>query len=238
MKRLFLVPVLGLATLAAATPARAQSAGWIGSARPAYADGDRQSYYDSRRAAYDNGYREGVKQGEKDGRKNQVFRYEDERAFQRADSGYHREFGDIERYRQSFRSGYTNGYSEGYQRYGIARGGYSNGRPLPGPYYPNSRGNQYPQSYPDSRGYGYPSYPGTNRGYGDIAFQNGLNDGHEKGAEDARKNRSFDPLRHDWYRSGDRHYNGNYGSRQQYKDAYRSGFQQGYDRGYRERQYR
>src|SRR4051794_24983679 len=127
MKRLFLVPVLGLATLAAAAPARAQSAGWLGGTRPSYADGDRQSYYDSRRAAYDNGYREGVKQGEKDGRKNQVFRYEDEKTYQRADNGYHREFGDLERYRQSFRSGYSTGYSEGYQRYGVATGGYPNG---------------------------------------------------------------------------------------------------------------
>ena len=95
MKRLFLVPVLGLATLAAAAPARAQSAGWLGSTRPAYADGERQAYNDARRAAYDNGYREGLKEGEKEGRKNERFRYEDEKTFQRADKGYHREFGDL-----------------------------------------------------------------------------------------------------------------------------------------------
>lgn len=242
MKRLFLVPVLGLATLAVSAPVRADSTGWLGSARPSYDDGDRQSYNDARRSAYDNGYREGLKEGEKDGRKNEVFRYEDERTFQRADKGYHREFGDVERYRQSFRTGYAAGYSEGYQRYGrydsrggYGNGGYGNGRALPrrgpdGPYYPDSG------SYP--RGTQYPQYPGAGRSYNSAAFQNGVNDGYEKGVEDARKNRSFDPLRHEWYRSGDRHYDGRDGSREQYKDVYRRGFQEGYDQGYRGGRYR
>lgn len=227
MKRLFLVPVLGLATLAASAPAWAQSSGWLVSARPSYAEGEQQSYNDARRTAYDNGYREGLKEGERDGRRNEVFQYQDERTFQRADKGYHREFGDAERYRQSFRSGYTAGYSESYPRYG-------NRRPIQrrdsgGPVYPDSRSNPgFPQQYPG----------GSRGGYTNAAFQNGVNDGLEKGAEDARKNRSFDPLRHDWYRSGDRHYEGRFGPREQYKDSYRRGFQDGYDRGYRGGRYR
>ena len=75
---------------------------------------------------------------------------------------------------------------------------------------PNNRGTVYP-SYPSSSG----SY-GRYGGYSDAAIQNGVNDGYEKGLEDARKNRSFDPLRHDWYRSGDRHYDSRYGSRSVY----------------------
>ena len=71
-----------------------------------------------------------------------------------------------------------------------------------------------------------------------MAFDNGARDGYEKGLEDLRKNRSFDPRRHSWYRSGDRHYEGRYGSREQYKDVYRQGFQQGYERGYQEGRYR
>ena len=248
MKRLFLVPVLGLATLAVSAPVRADPTGWLGRiSRPSYDGGERQSYNDARRAAYDNGYREGLKEGEKDGRKNEVFRYEDERTFQRADKGYHREFGDVERYRQLFRTGYTAGYSEGYQRYGRydsrgtydSRGGYGNGgrygdgRAVP------RRGAGVPPYYPDSRSYpDRQPYPGGGRGYNDAAFQNGANDGYEKGVEDARKNRSFDPLRHEWYRSGDRHYDRRDGSREQYKDVYRRGFQEGYDRGYREGRYR
>ncbi len=239
MKRLVLVSVLGFATLAAAVPARAESAGWLGGRRPSYSHGDRQAYNDARRAAYDNGYREGIKEGKKEGRKNEEFRYEDERTFQRADKGYHREFGDLERYRQSFRNGYAAGYSESYQRHGAvydSRGGYGNrsGRPFP------RRDDDGPSYYPDSRS--YPGYPrgsnGDYRGYGDLAFQNGTTDGYEKGVEDASRNRSFDPLRHEWYRSGDRHYDSRAGSRQEYKDVYRRGFQDGYDRGFREGRYR
>ena len=44
------------------------------------------------------------------------FNYQDERAFQRADRGYHRSFGDRERCRQIFRDGYAAGYSEAFGR--------------------------------------------------------------------------------------------------------------------------
>lgn len=225
MKRVFLAPVLALAALTITADATAQPAGWIDNNRGAYAR-DRQSYYDSRRAAHDNGFREGASQGEKDGRKRDRFAYQDEKTFQRADKGYHREFGDLERYRQSFRSGYAAGYSEGYQRV-APRGGYGdygNGRDdRRGPY--NQRGGTYPGG-----SYGNPAQV-------NIAVQIGLDDGYEKGVEDARKNRSFDPLRHAWYRAGDRRYEGRFGSREQYKDLYRQGFKEGYERGYRERRY-
>ena len=97
-------------------------------------------------------------------------------------------------------------------------------------------GYPYPSNRPD-----YPSYPGTSGGYGgynNAAFQNGVNDGYEKGRDDARRNRSFDPLRQEWYRSGDRHYDSRYGSRDQYKDVYRQGFRDGYERGFNEWRYR
>jgi flagellar biosynthesis/type III secretory pathway protein FliH len=248
MKRLWLVPVLSVAALALTAPVQAQTRGWLGDER-AYSAPAQQSFYDSGRVAYDNGFREGLKQGEKDGRKNDQFRYQDEKTFQRGDKGYHREYGSLDRYRQSFRTGYSAGYSEGYQRYapsytyGNGNGRYGNGRAVPrrdagGVYgYPNG----YPSGYPTNRGTVYPSYPGTYGGYGgyyDAAVQNGSNDGYEKGLEDARKNRSFDPLRHDWYRSGDRHYENRYGSKEQYKDLYRQGFRNGYERGFQDGRYR
>ena len=227
MKRFFLVPVLGVAVLGLGRSATAQSS-WPDLNRAQYAE--RQSYYDSRRAAYDTGFREGAKQGEKDGRQGSVFAYQDERAFQRADKGYNRQYGDIDRYRQSFRSGYVAGYSDSYQRYARnASGRYgSNGR--------YDDGRVYPQQgrYPDVR----PGNPGQYGGYSNQGFDNGVRDGVEKGAEDARKNRSFDVLRHKWYREGDRNYEGRYGSREQYKDVYRAGFTQGYERGYRDARYR
>jgi flagellar biosynthesis/type III secretory pathway protein FliH len=224
MKRVFLVPVLGLSAMLVSGSARAQSGGWLGNDRPAYAYGERQSYYDAGRAAYDNGYREGLKLGEKDGRRNSRAYYQDERTFQRADKGYHREYGPLERYRQSFRSGFASGYNDGYQRY--ASYGYGNGRQRGVPAYPSVRPG-YPQQYPGRIG-----------GYNSAAVQNGSNDGYEKGQEDARKNRSFDPRRHEWYREGDRHYDSRFGPREQYKDVYRQAFQEGYDRGYREGRYR
>jgi hypothetical protein len=239
MKRFLSLSTVALAALVFSTPAHAQTHGWLDNG-PAYAAPDRQSYYDSRRVAYDNGFREGVKQGEKDARQNRPFAYQDERTFQRADKGYHREFGTLDRYRQTFRTGYAAGYSDGYERYapsyGYGNGRYGQGRAVPrrdnGVWGGTAGYPQYPQ---------YPQYPGSYGRYGsirDVARQNGFNDGLEKGSEDARKNRSFDPLRHDWYRSGDRHYERSYGSRDEYKDFYRDGFKSGYERGYREGWYR
>lgn len=244
MRRVLLIPALGVAALALTAPVQAQSRGWLNDGR-AYAPPAQQSYYDSGRIAYNNGFTEGLKQGEKDGRKREQFRYQDDKTFQRADKGYHSEFGSMDRYRQSFRTGYSAGYSEGYQRYAPAygsTGGY--GRAVPrrdvGGGYPNG-GYGYPNSYPATPGTVYPSYPGTygaGGGYYNPAIQNGVNDGYEKGLEDARKNRSFDPLRHDWYRSGDRHYESQFGPREQDKDLYRQGFRDGYGRGFSEGRYR
>ncbi len=225
MKRLFVIPALAVAALALCVPARAQSAGWPDADRLGYAQ---RSYNDAQRAAYDNGFREGLKQGDNDGRRNNVFAFQDERTFQRADKGYHRELGPLERYRTSFRSGYSAGYSDGYQRYTRSYG--YNGGPDSRR---DSRGLGYPNTYPR-----YPQQSPGYRGYGSPALQNGASDGFDKGVEDARKNRSYDPRRHSWYRSGDRHYEGRYGSRELYKDVYRDGFTDGYDRGYREGRYR
>jgi flagellar biosynthesis/type III secretory pathway protein FliH len=223
MKRIFLVPAFGIALLGLGSSAHAQSS-WGVNSRPQYEE--RQSYYDSRQAAYQNGFREGVKQGEKDGRKSDVFAYQDERTYQRADKGYSRSYGDVERYRQAFRSGYAAGYSDAYQRYAPAHG--NNGRYEDGRNIPRGDGRY------DTR-QGYPRQGG---GYYSPAFDNGVNDGYEKGAEDARKNRSYDVLRHEWYRSGDRHYESRDGSRDQYKNVYREGFKEGYARGFREGRYR
>jgi hypothetical protein len=194
-----------------------------------YAGAPSIPYYEARRRAYDQGYREGVKEGESDGRRGDRFAYQDEREFQRADRGYHRDFGDRERYRQTFRDGYIAGYSDGYSRY--SRSGRYPDRP--GPY--GGRGPYAQRGTWGSWGGGYGRAPG---GYYSPAFDNGARDGHEKGVEDARKNRSYDPLRHSWYRSGERHYEKEYGPREQYKDVYRQGFQRGYERGYRESRYR
>jgi hypothetical protein len=204
MKRYLLVPVLGALVLAVAAPASAQ---WGGR-------DSRQSYgysSDGRRVAYDRGFREGISEGENDGRRGDAFRYQDERDFRRADIGYNRSYGDLDRYRQNFRQGFADGYAQGYRRYAGRYG--NNGRYGSG-----------------DRGYGYPQ--GRNDRYL-TPFDIGARDGYEKGREDARDNDRFDPRRHKWYREGDHDYNSRYGSRDRYKDEYRRGFTQGYERGYR-----
>jgi flagellar biosynthesis/type III secretory pathway protein FliH len=227
MKRLLLASAFGMYGIVLAAPANAQLA-----ARPDwnYSDDVQQPYNESRRVAYDNGYREGVKEGERDSRSRNPFDFRDERTWQRGDKGYHRSFGDSWRYQQSFRSGFEAGYSEGYRRYGGNYGyggGYGGGygTRVPGGTYPNTRGN-----------YGY-DYPRGGYGYS-PAYSNGVNDGYQKGREDARDRDSFDPQRHKWYRSGDHDYRNEYGPRREYENLYRQGFQEGYARGYRELGYR
>ena len=221
-----LVAVAGSLLIAAPAAVQAQIPGayFPGKASPQRYSGEPQvSYYDARRTAYDQGYREGLRRGEADGRRGNRFNYHDAREFQRADKGYHRSFGDRERYRQVFRDGFASGYADGYSR----RSGNVRNNPRQGPYAQGGYGGRIGGPVAIGRG-----------GYYSPAVDNGARDGYEKGLEDARKNRSFDPVRHSWYRSGDRHYRSQYGERDQYKDLYRRGFQQGYERGYREGHYR
>jgi flagellar biosynthesis/type III secretory pathway protein FliH len=235
MKRFLIVPAFGLMVLGSAVPARAQLGGWPDLSRPSYRDEARQPYYESRRAAYDNGYREGLKEGEKDGRKRDPFNFRDEGAWRDGDKGFHRSYGDREGYRQTFRTGFEAGYNDAYRRfvpnYGYGNDRYGNGRavprrtPAPYPTYPNRTPGGY--GYPGDRGYGY------GRGYS-PAYEAGVRDGYEKGREDARDRDAFDPLRHSWYREADRDYRREYGSREQYRDEYRLAFREGYERGYRQ----
>ena len=245
MKRNLLVPAFGVMVLAASAPASAQL-GWPDLNRPTYTDDARQPYYESRRVAFDNGYREGLQEGEKDGRKRDPFDFQDEGDWRDGDKGYHRTYGDRGRYQQVFRTGFEAGYAEAYRRYapnygygndryGDDRYGndrYGNGRAIPRrrpvPTYPNRAPGGY-GGYPGDRGYGYGYNP---------AYSKGVQDGYEKGGEDARDRDAYNPRRHSWYRSADRDYRREYGSRQQYADAYRQAFLEGYDRGYREAGYR
>jgi hypothetical protein len=94
--------------------------------------------------------------------------------------------------------------------------------------YPNDRA--YGNAYPNTGVYGN----NTNRGGNNsVPYDNGYRDGLEKGREDAGDRDSYDPVRHGWYRSGDRGYNSRYGTRDSYKLTYRDGFEAGYDQAYR-----
>lgn len=69
--------------------------------------------------------------------------------------------------------------------------------------------------------------------YQSEMFNNGYNDGYEKGREDLGDRDSYDPVRHSRYRSADHGYNSRYGSKDDYKLVYRDGFEAGYGDGYR-----
>ncbi|MBI4265156.1 MAG: hypothetical protein HY657_12340 [Acidobacteria bacterium] len=94
-----------------------------------------------------------------------------------------------------------------------------------------------PRTSPDVRRYPAPvPFPDRfpSRRYSDVAFDNGYADGYEKGLDDGRDGRAYDPVRHRWYREGDRRYDSRYGSRAQYQNIYRDGFRRGYEAGYRD----
>ena len=95
---------------------------------------------------------------------------------------------------------------------------------------------QYRGPYPDRRGPRTidPRQAPRDGYFYDEASDRGFSDGYEKGLEDARDGDRYDPVRHKWYRSADRGYNGRYGVRERYKNLYRDGFRSGYDRGYRD----
>ena len=89
---------------------------------------------------------------------------------------------------------------------------------------------------PVSRRYPFeplPNSSGTYR-YSSIAFDNGYNDGVDKGREDGRDRDSFDPNRHSRYRSADHGYEKRYGSKEDYREVYRDGFRAGYNDTYRQ----
>ena len=147
MSRFLFAPVFGTLILATAAPAFAQW-GRSDDRRPSYGGAP---YVEARRAAYDNGFREGAREGEKDGRQRDRFEYRDERDFQRADVGYHRNFGDVKRYRQSFRAGFVDGYSQGYSRYNRVGSGYGYGRDYRSPAFENGARDGFEKGREDAR---------------------------------------------------------------------------------------
>ena len=189
--------------------------------------------------AYNTGYDRGTRAGTDDGQRNRDFNFVNKSDYRNADSGYRREYGDRERWRSDFRLGFESGYRDGYSRYrptyrngdvygnggygngGYGTGGYGNGGYGNGGY--RNGGGPPPWSNGRARGRG---------GYNDAAYQTGFTDGYEAGLDDGRDRRRFDPVGEGRYRSGDRGYNSNYGTRDAYKLRYREAFREGYEDGY------
>jgi hypothetical protein len=93
-------------------------------------------------------------------------------------------------------------------------------RAVPRGTYPEAREDRYQSGRYESRVGDHPA--------GDAGYRDGL----EKGREDTLRNRSYDPHRHQWYRSATRGYDRRYGSKDEYVNAYRRAFTAGYDQAF------
>jgi len=170
---------------------------------------------DRERVAYGNGYQTGYDNGARDKRSGQLEEFGNDRDYREADRGYDPRGGDRDAYRENFRRGYAAGYVEGYR--GMER---------------RARGRELSRDAGQGRGdrpRGSSGLPPLAR----IAYEAGYRDGYDKGREDLRDQREFDPTRHAWYRDGDRGYDLRYGDRGQYRAQYRAGFAEGYGDGFR-----
>ena len=128
----------------------------------------------------------------------------------------------------------------GYGQYGNGQvyapnGVYQNGR----------RGGDCDRDDAYCNGYPNPNYRGNNgnnggyygNGYGynngaQVAQQYGYNDGLREGANDRASGHSFRPTNDTGYRLATNGYQGQFGSRDQYKQWYRQAYEQGYQQGY------
>jgi len=95
-------------------------------------------------------------------------------------------------------------------------------------------GGSYQRGYPPYGSNGRYGRYGDGSGYNNVAEQNGYRVGLERGIDDARHGRSYNPNNSSHYRDGDSGYHSQYGSKDAYKAAYRDGFSRGYDEGYRQ----
>jgi hypothetical protein len=170
-------------------------------------------------ALYRQGWEQGQRAGLEDARRGQPYRFTDEADFRRTDAVLSQRAYTI-RHRDEYRRGYSDGYNSGWTSYGRAAG-------------PSGRGGPY---YSPRPGWGAPPWSDRSGGRGtarfDLAYQNGLSDGYERGMEDARDRNRFDPISEGRYRDGDRGYEREYGPKDVYKANYRAGFRQGYEEGY------
>ena len=118
MQKLGFVPavLLGVTALASTACTTGYAYG-----QPVYRDGRPYTnggyYREIERRAYDNGFREGVRRGEHDGRGNHRYDPQHYGEWKHADDGYHRDYGDVNVYRHSYRNGFEAGYSQGFRSY-------------------------------------------------------------------------------------------------------------------------
>jgi hypothetical protein len=167
-----------------------------------------------RQAEYNRGYERGMKEGQQDARKT--------RAYQSVPNGNGRNQSDI-----NFREGFDAGYRAGYDQ--VRR----------------QRTDRWDDRRDDRRDDGRDDRRNSNvvgrrgpAGYQEPAVSRGYSDGYQRGLDDSRNRRNYDPVGEKDYREADQGYYSGYGSKDAYKNNYRTGFRQGYEEGYRGANYR
>lgn len=185
---------------------------------------DRDSYHggslDARQHGYEHGYRDGLHHGREDRERNDSYDIKSD-DYKKGDRGYEKYMGDKGDYKKGYREGYQAGYDDGYNRrsgrIGDIYGRSDRDRDIDRDRDRDDRDDVYAE-----RGWGY----------SDVAYDIGYRDGADKGQNDAKDNKSFDPERHDRYRDADHGYRDSYGDKEAYKRQYRDGFRQGYEDGF------
>jgi hypothetical protein len=140
------------------------------------------------------------------------------------------------------RAAYDQGYAQGYQAWVNGRNGtYAGQRPYDDadqrPCIDRDRDGDCDRRDDRWRGYGrgnsgyYGQYGGNGNGT-QVARQFGFRDGVRDGQNDRASGHSFRPTSDDAYRFASNGYQGQFGSRDQYKHWYRSAYEQGYQQGY------
>jgi len=162
------------------------------------------------RAGYEQGYRDGVVRGEHG---------------YREDAGYARWMGHKGEYKKGYREGFQAAYhGNGHGRFARRDPRYA---------------GRHPGGYLSNGYWGGSDYRDYGRGRfdHDLAYERGMDRGYlkglEKGREDFRKHRDFDPARHKQYRNADDGYKSSYGDRRNYEAGYRRAFEDGYRQAYR-----
>jgi len=162
------------------------------------------------RAGYEQGYRDGVVRGEHG---------------YREDAGYARWMGHKGEYKKGYREGFQAAYhGNGHGRFARRDPRYA---------------GRHPGGYLSNGYWGGSDYRDYGRGRfdHDLAYERGMDRGYlkglEKGREDFRKHRDFDPARHKQYRNADDGYKSSYGDRRNYEAGYRRAFEDGYRQSYR-----
>ena len=157
--------------------------------------------------AYNTGVDRGERAGYEDARRGDRFEFSDESEYRNFNRARPQDTYEA-RYRDEFLRGFESGYRRGYGVTGERRG--QVGAP------------------PWSNGRGY----GRGGVVYDLASDYGYQDGYNAGVNDARDRHQFDFVGESRYRSGDRGYERNAGSRDDYRARYRQAFRQGYEQGY------